>query len=194
MQTVQGLTGPDGDLPVIQPVNWQRFGVKNGTLQPTMRSTGEVAFRPVVPIPKVQPGFFPVAVGDVVAASPTPAPTKAGRLTGPLQFILKLLEFWRLEQSDAVGLLGFDQNDADHVAAVLEGRERFRGRDVQDRIGYLYSIRMSLWSLFRNLDVENSWLREPQPLLEGRAPLGLLAGSMDDLLLVQEYIDEVAGR
>ena len=193
MHAAPGLTGPDGHLPSIPSDCLDRFGFKNTALQ-LIRSTGEAVPKLVVRSAETQPETFPVTRGGGVTDLPTPAPTKAGRLTGPLQFILKLLEFWRLEQSDAVGLLGFDQNDADHVAAVLEGRERFRGRDVQDRIGYLYSIRMSLWSLFRNLDVENSWLREPQPLLEGRAPLGLLAGSMDDLLLVQEYIDEVAGR
>lgn len=193
MQATQGLTGPDGHLPVIQPGNWDRFGVRNGALQPTMRSTGEVDLRPVARFAEAQSAIFPVTASGV-ADAPTLAPTEGGRLTGPIQFILKLLEFWRLERGDAVGLLGFDQNDADHVAAVLDGGERFRGRDVQDRIGHLYSIRMSLWSLFRNLDAENSWLREPQPLLEGRAPLGLLAGSMDDLLLVKEFVDEVAGR
>lgn len=54
------------------------------------------------------------------------------RLTGLIQFVLQLLEFWRLGTHEAVRLLGFDPADTDHVAAVLEGNEQFRGRDVRD--------------------------------------------------------------
>ena len=118
-----------------------------------------------------------------------------GRLTGPIQFVLKLLEFWRLEPTDAVRMLGFDHADAGHVAAVLAGNEQFRGRDVRDRISHLFWIRNTLWSLFRDLEVENDWLREPHSMLDDRAPLSLLlGGSMDDLLLAREYVDAVAGR
>ena len=70
-----------------------------------------------------------------------------GRLAGPIQFVWKLLEFWRLEAHDAVGLLGFDPEDADHVSAVLYGREHLRGRDVRDRISHLFWIRKTLRSL-----------------------------------------------
>jgi len=120
---------------------------------------------------------------------------KSNRLTGPVQFILKLLEFWRLEPDDAVGLLGFDPSDSDHVAAVLAGNEQFRGRDVRDRLSHLFRIRKTLWSLFRDLDTENAWLREPHVLLNDRSPLSLLVGgSMEDLLLAREYVDAAAGK
>ena len=117
------------------------------------------------------------------------------RLTGPVQFVVKLLDFWKLEPLDAVGLLGFDVADADHVLAVLDGRELFRGRDVRDRIAHLLSIRATLRSLFRDLKVENDWLRELHAMLSRQTPLSLLlGGSMEDLLLVKEYVDAAAGR
>lgn len=117
------------------------------------------------------------------------------RLTGPIQFVLKLLEFWRLETSDAGRILGFDPADAGHVAAVLAGNEQFRGRDVRDRISHLFWIRNTLRSLFRDLDVENDWLREPHSVLDDRSPLSLLlGGSMEDLLLARECVDAAAGR
>ena len=110
-------------------------------------------------------------------------------------FVLKLLECWRLENRNAVGLLGFDQSDADHVAAILDGNEQLRGRDAQDRISHLFSIRKTLWSLFQDLDVENEWLREPHSLLDNKTPLSLmLEGSIEDLLLAREYVDTAAGR
>lgn len=193
MQTARGQAGPDGCPPVIELGNWSRFGVKSGTLEPSMRSIEGFDLRPVDHFVETPSVPFPYTASGV-ALAPIPEATAARRLTGPIQFILKLLEFWRLERGDVVGLLGFDQNDADHVAAVLEGREQFRGRDVEDRIGQLYSIRKTLWSLFQDLDVENDWLREPQRLLEGKTPLALFVGSMEELLLVREFVDEVARR
>lgn len=121
--------------------------------------------------------------------------TSRERLTGPVRFVLKLTEFWSLERYQVVGLLGFDLSDADYVDAALDGLESFRGRDVRARIAYLYAIRATLRSLFRDLDVENEWLREPHSLLNGKSPLALLSnGSVEDLLIVKEYVDTVAGR
>jgi hypothetical protein len=117
------------------------------------------------------------------------------RISGPVQFVLKLLESWRLSKDDAVLLLGFDQKDNGFVQAVLAGTADLHGRDVRDRIAHLFHIRQTLSSLFRNLDVENEWLREPHTLLDEQEPLTLLlGGSMEDLLLVKEYVDAAAGR
>jgi hypothetical protein len=115
------------------------------------------------------------------------------RLTGPVQFVRKLRDFWHLSMSDSTLILGYDPHDCEHVLAVLDGREQFRGRDVRDRIAHLFCIRRALWSLFRDLDVENEWLREKHHMLSDRSPLSLmLEGSMEALLLVREYVDSAA--
>ena len=117
------------------------------------------------------------------------------RISGPVQFVLKLLENWHLSKDDAVLLLGFDQEDNGFVRAVLAGSADLHGRDIRDRIAHLFQIRKTLSALFRDLDVENEWLREPHTLLDGQEPLKLLlGGSMEDLLLVKEYVDAAAGR
>ena len=117
------------------------------------------------------------------------------RISGPIQFVLKLLESWRLSKDDAGLLLGFDQANNGFVQAVLAGTADLHGRDVRDRIAHLFQIRKTLSSLFRDLDVENEWLREPHALLDEQEPLKLLlGGSMEDLLLVKEYVDAAAGR
>ena len=60
---------------------------------------------------------------------------------------------------------------------------------------FFFHIRATLASLFRDLEVENDWLREPHTLLDEREPLNLLlGGSMEDLLLVKEYVDAAAGK
>ena len=117
------------------------------------------------------------------------------RLSGPVKFVRILADHWRLREADLVPLLGFEAGDTSHVAAVLQGQEELRGRDARDRITHVFRIRETLDSLFRDLKVENDWLREPHDLLEGRSPMSLLlGGSMEDLLLVRDYVDEVAGR
>lgn len=132
---------------------------------------------------------------DLSAKSTQGSPGETGgRPTGPVQFVSKLMEAWRLDRQDTVRLLGFDPEDFEYVAAVLDGRRQFRGRDVRDRIAHLFCIRRTLWSLFRDPDTENCWLREPHSMLNGASPLSLmLEGSMEDLLLARDYVEAAAG-
>ncbi len=117
-----------------------------------------------------------------------------GRLTGPVQFVRNLMDSWRLDNWDVVRILGCDPEDFEYVSAVLDGRRQLRGRDVRDRIAHLFCIRRTLWSLFRNLDVENDWLREQHPMLNGKSPMSLIVeGSIEDLLLAREYVESAAG-
>lgn len=117
------------------------------------------------------------------------------RLAGPVQFLKRLMEDWALTEADAALLLGFNETDLELVGPFLEGREALSGRDVRDRIAHLFEIRKTLSMLFRDLDTENGWLREPQELLDQRDPMSLLlGGSMEDLLLVRDYVDAAAGR
>ena len=117
------------------------------------------------------------------------------RISGPVQFVLKLLVNWRLSEDDAVLLLGFDAEAKGLVRSILAGAIDLHSRDIRDRIAHLFHIRATLSSLFRDLEVENDWLRESHTLLDEREPLELLlGGSMEALLLVKEYVDAAAGR
>ena len=88
-----------------------------------------------------------------------------------------------------------DPDDESFAGDLLTGRAALRGRDVKDRIAYLYRIRNILSALFRDENVENRWLREPHTMLNERSPLDLmLDGSMENLLLVKEYVEAAAGR
>lgn len=123
---------------------------------------------------------------------PTSSPSQ--RISGPIRFILKLLENWNLKKSDAVNLLGFEKGDLNYISNVLNGYEELKGRDVKDRVSLLLYIRKSLWIFFQDIEVENDWLREPQQMLGGREPLSLLqSGSMEDLLLLREFVDAMTG-
>ncbi len=105
-------------------------------------------------------------------------------LTGPIQFIRNLLNIWNLEQKDAVFLLGFEVYDQHYVRKLLDGYTPLVGRDIKDRIAYLFQIRGTLSVLFQSEDVENEWLREKHTMLNDQKPLELLLnGTMENLLL-----------
>lgn len=118
-----------------------------------------------------------------------------GRITGPVKFVNQLLTTWRLEPDSACALLGFETSRFADVHNVLQGYETLTGRDAKDRIAHLFQIRKLLSALFQNETVENEWLREPHDTLNGRVPMDLLLeGSMENLLLVREYVELVTGR
>ena len=123
------------------------------------------------------------------------AGTPQPRLTGPIMFVRILLSTWNLNQKDAIPLLGLEKSDTSYAKDLLSGRVTLRGRDIKDRIAYLFRIRKTLSALFRDEEVENEWLREPHDALDGQDPMALLIeGSMENLLLVKEYVEAAAGR
>ena len=113
---------------------------------------------------------------------------------GPIQLFNAILKTWRLDESHAILLLGLEPSDRGYAADLLAGRKVIKGRDIKDRLAYLIQIRMTLSGWFRNEAVENEWLREPQKLLDGKVPMELLLeGSMENLLLVKEYVQAATG-
>ncbi len=120
---------------------------------------------------------------------------RRGQPSGPIKFFLLLLKTWKLERGDAVALLGFERAELGHVDRLLEGHALLTGRDVKDRIAYLFEVRRTLAGLFRNEDVENAWLREPHAGLGERSPLDmLLEGTMENLLVIRDYVLNAAGK
>lgn len=118
-----------------------------------------------------------------------------GRITGPVKFVNKLLATWHLEPEKACILLGFEPSRSTYVNDMLQGYETLTGRDAKDRIAHLFQIRKLLSALFQDESVENEWLREPRDVLKGKTPMELLLeGSMENLLLVREYVELVTGR
>lgn len=116
------------------------------------------------------------------------------RPIGPIQLFDAILKTWQLDESHAIVLLGLDPDDQGYAADLLAGRKVIKGRDIKDRLAYLIQIRMTLSGWFRNETVENEWLREPQKLLDGKVPMELLLeGSMENLLLVKEYVQAATG-
>ena len=108
---------------------------------------------------------------------------------------MKLLDTWQLDPDKAAVLLGFEESGKDHVERILSGREPLYGRDAKDRVVHLLHVRGTLSALFQDREVENEWLREPRSLFHDKSPMDLLLeGSMENLLLLREYVETMAGR
>ena len=189
MLNTAARTGNASDLANLSSKDLKRLNVRgNGEFRIDQdRNSASVAW-----IRKGQDVLGPS--NDQTRLAPGDSGETPGRLTGPVQFVRNLMESWRLDNWDVVRLLGCDPEDFEYVSAVLDGRRQLRGRDVRDRIAHLFCIRRTLWSLFRNLDVENDWLREQQRSLNGKSPMSLIVdGSIEDLLLAREYVESAAG-
>lgn len=134
---------------------------------------------------------------SVTRSMEQPPWTIHNRLTGPIKFVRRLLKIWKLEPQDAVPLLGLEQSEQPYVEDMLGGygHELPASRDVKDRIAYLFQIRSTLANLFRDEEEENDWLREHHSMLDGQSPLTLLRqGTMENLLIVRDYVLTVAGK
>jgi transcriptional regulator with XRE-family HTH domain len=124
---------------------------------------------------------------------PAPSPDPASEIAAPVEFVRRLTDAWSLEERDATRLLGFEQTET--LDELLATTSALRTRDVKDRVRHLLTIREALHRLFRDLDTERQWLREPKSALENRSPVALLLeGSMENLLLVSQFVQWMVGR
>ncbi len=191
MSEMFGPTGLTGDAGCMPKDEWHRFGVfGSGELRVAALSTDG----PILKWISENHQSLPQVFGN----SNSPNSGKMGepttKLSGPVQFTKKLIDCWQLKNLDASRLLGFGTGELDEFQSLLMGNCELRGRDIRDRILHLFHIRRNLWSLFRNLKVENDWLREDHELLDGTSPMSLmLEGSMENLLLVRDYIESAVG-
>lgn len=117
------------------------------------------------------------------------------KLGGPIQFLSKLLEIWQLNELQfACALLGYEKSKRVRVKNILDGHAQLETRDEKDRIAELFVIRRILHGIFRDINVENQWLRESQDILDGKSPMDLLLeGSWPNLLRVRQLVELMAG-
>ena len=116
------------------------------------------------------------------------------QLSAPIMLLRKVLATWNLQIDEAGQLLGFEATDLRPARDLLEGRAEPKGRELHDRIVCLYQIRKTLDSLLRDEQVENQWLRARHEGLDGNRPMELLLeGSIENMVLVRDYVEAVAG-
>jgi transcriptional regulator with XRE-family HTH domain len=114
-------------------------------------------------------------------------------IAAPVKFITKLMEIWAIDEQEVARLLGLEDEQA--LSQLASGAATLSTRDMKDRVRHLLRMREALHSLFRDSDAEREWLREPRPELNGQSPLALLLeGSMENFLVVSQFVQWMAGR
>lgn len=117
-----------------------------------------------------------------------------GRITGPVALINSISQKWRLSDAQLAILLGYDAADARVARQILNGHIGLRGRDQKDRIAYLIAIYGILHRVFKDPAIAYQWLNERKEMLEGDSPLArMLKGSMEDMLLTRQAVENLAG-
>lgn len=115
-------------------------------------------------------------------------------ITGLEDFFQKLLTFWNLTDEQGAALVGYAPQGTSKVARVIGGLATFDTVDERDRVLHLYDIRKLLAGLFRSRELENRWLRTPNPGLDGNTPLNvLLTRTFPNLLKVKQFVEHLAG-
>jgi len=110
-----------------------------------------------------------------------------------MKFIVKLMDVWAIDEKETSTLLGLENENA--VSKLASGAATLDTRDVKERLRHLLRIREALHSLFRDIDAEREWLREARPEFNGQSPLALLLeGSMENFLVVSQFVQWMAGR
>jgi transcriptional regulator with XRE-family HTH domain len=111
----------------------------------------------------------------------------------PVRFVVKLMDAWDIDEKEASRLLGFEDEKA--FSELASGAATLDSRDIKDRVRHLLRTREALHSLFRDIDTEREWLREPRSELNGQSPLALLLeGSMENFLVVSQFVQWMVGR
>ena len=128
MPELQGSPGIAGDIGPME-LGRSQYGIRGGAevFLPVGAAGSTWSWEPALAVEPTEPDTAvsnlsgkhgPAGAAFVPDLAQT---TEPKRLPGPLQFVVKLLEFWRLEEEDAVRLLGFAREDADYVASALAG-------------------------------------------------------------------------
>ena len=126
-----------------------------------------------------------------------PAPASGygpGRIAGPVALLKSIAERWRLSEAQVAVLLGLDAADVLGARRILTGHASLRGRDQKDRVACVIAIQGVLHAVFKEPEVSYQWLTERKETLAGDSPLTrMLKGSMEDMLLTRQVVEELAG-
>ena len=114
------------------------------------------------------------------------------RLSAPVQFVMRLVELWNLDDGAVARLLGFEPQDSTAAANLLGGRTRLT-KDAKDRVANLVRIRSLLDNLYRDIGAENRWLNTPKHELNHRTPRAFLDdGTLESLLTLRYFVEHLS--
>ncbi len=117
--------------------------------------------------------------------------------TAALKTFLNIVDAWGLSQTEAMTLLGFDDNTRSTYfkwkrapASVKLQKEKL------ERLSYVFGIYKALQVLLPEPSRADAWIKKPNtaPILNGKSALSrMLSGNVADLYVVRRYLDSERG-
>jgi Protein of unknown function (DUF2384) len=109
-----------------------------------------------------------------------------------LRAFFRLAELWGLSMEQARLLLGRPSRAT--MYNWKAGRARTVAHDTLRRISYLLGIYKALQILYRDPQLADAWIRQPNAAFGGQSALErMLAGDMTDLAAVRAHLDAARG-
>lgn len=114
-----------------------------------------------------------------------------------LRTFFNIARVWKLDESQAMTLLGFDEkNRSTYFKWKKDPKNARLNRDKLERLSYIFGIYKALQELLPEPEAADGWIHRPNdaPLFGGRAALErMLSGRVADLYVVRRYLDAERG-
>lgn len=114
-----------------------------------------------------------------------------------LRTFFNIAQVWRLDESQAMTLLGFDEKNRSTYFKWKRSPETARlNRDKRERLSYIFGIYKDLQVLLPEPVAADGWIHRPNdaPPFGGKPALErMLSGHVADLYVVRNYLDAERG-
>ncbi len=131
------------------------------------------------------------------SANPLNAIDSAKVSTAALATFLNIVDAWGLSQTEAMTLLGYDDNTrSTYFKWKREPTSVKLQKEKLERLSYVFGIYKALQVLLPNPTSADSWVKKPNtaPLFNGESALSrMLSGNVADLYEVRRYLDSERG-
>ena len=130
-------------------------------------------------------------------AKPLNAIDPAKVSTAALNTFLNIVGAWGLSQTEAMTLLGYDDNTrSTYFKWKREPASVKLQKEKLERLSYVFGIYKALQILLPNPSSADAWVKKPNtaPIFNGKSALSrMLSGNVADLYVVRRYLDSERG-
>ncbi len=130
-------------------------------------------------------------------AKPLNAIDPAKISTAALNTFLNIVGAWGLSQTEAMTLLGYDDNTrSTYFKWKREPASVKLQKEKLERLSYVFGIYKALQVLLPNPSSADAWVKKPNaaPIFNGKSALSrMLSGNVADLYVVRRYLDSERG-
>lgn len=130
-------------------------------------------------------------------AKPLNAIDPAKVSTAALNTFLNIVGAWGLSQTEAMTLLGYDDNTrSTYFKWKREPASVKLQKEKLERLSYVFGIYKALQILLPNPGSADAWVKKPNtaPIFNGKSALSrMLSGNVADLYVVRRYLDSERG-